>query len=125
LIFRLEEGAARGVSRVEGKWCFAWLPFGHPDAIEILVCLLLECVDLVLGECGHRDALDAVTELAVDAAAVRADEDGVGGVNVDGTLLAAIRAFLVGGATHQSAECLLLLLLECGVHRGSDRREVR
>jgi hypothetical protein len=96
----LQEGAPGVIGSVEGERSLGRLPFGHPDPIEVFVGLLLEDGDFVLGEGRHGDALDTVAELAVDAAAVRADEHPVSSVHVDGTLFAAIGAFLVRRAPH-------------------------
>jgi hypothetical protein len=74
--------------------------------------LFLESRDLVLGERGHGDAFDAITKFAVDPTAVRANEDAMGDIDIDGRLLATIGRLFVRGKAHQGEEDFLLLLLQ-------------
>jgi hypothetical protein len=53
LIFGRQKGAAFVIVGVQGKWHFTRGPFSHPNAIDVVIRLLLEGVDLFLGECGH------------------------------------------------------------------------
>jgi hypothetical protein len=117
LVLGGEEGAPLHVIRIEREGEVAGCPFRHPDLIDVVVRLLLESVDLFLGEGGHRYTLDAVAEFTVDSAAIRTNEDAVGHIDIYGTLLTTVGALFVAGIAHKGPEDLLMLLLDGG-HRG-------
>jgi hypothetical protein len=95
-----------------GLWEVTRGPPRHPDLPRVLVAYPLQLLDLLWLEGGHRNRLDAVRELAVNAAASLANKGAKVNDGSHRALGGAVHALPVANLLDHVPQHLLVLLLE-------------